>query len=77
LQRAFFVLIQGKEKGGACVMATSSITHNFVINDTQSAERFAEALDNPKYEKTNINVEYISSPDNLRLLVKKWKTNIK
>jgi hypothetical protein len=54
-------------------MATSSITHNFVINDTQSAERLAAALDNPKTEKTNLNIEYVSDVESLRLLVKKWK----
>lgn len=54
-------------------MATSSITHNFVINDTQSAERLAAALDHPKAEKTNLNIEYVSDVESLRLLVKKWK----
>lgn len=57
-------------------MATSSITHNFVINDTKTAERFIESLDKPKIKKTGLKVEKISG-DNVRLLVEKWKTNIK
>lgn len=58
-------------------MATSSITHNFVINDAQSAERLAAALDKPKPKKTKLNIEYVSDVDSLRLLVKKWNTSTK
>ena len=58
-------------------MATSSITHNFVIKDVKSAERFIEALDKPPIQKTEMNVESVSGIDNVRLLVEKWKASIK
>jgi uncharacterized protein (DUF1778 family) len=55
------------------ILPTESLTHNFVINDTETAERFAEALDKPKYEKSNIKAEYIRSPEELKLLYKKME----
>lgn len=58
-------------------MATSSITHNFVISKKDSAERFAEALEKPKIQKTDMNIKAVSGNENVRLLVKKWKTSIK
>ena len=58
-------------------MATSSITHNFVINNRDSAEKFIEALDKPKIEKSDINVETVSGAENVRLLMNKWKESIK
>jgi hypothetical protein len=58
-------------------MPTSSITHNFTINDVSSIEKFAKALDNPKYEKSDIPVKYITSPDELRVILEKWKNHSK
>lgn len=58
-------------------MATSSITHNFVIKDVKSAERFIEALDKPKIQRSNIKVENVSGTENVRLLVERWKKSIK
>jgi uncharacterized protein (DUF1778 family) len=58
-------------------MATSSLTHNFVINDAESAERFAEALDKPKISKSNIKVKRVTGAENARLLVEKWKKSTK
>lgn len=56
-------------------MPTSSITHNFVIRDRDSAERLAEALDMPKIQKSDIKVETISGAENVRTLVNKWKAS--
>ena len=54
-------------------MATSSITHNFVISNKESAERLAEALEKPKIQKKDINMKYVSGSENVRLLIEKWK----
>lgn len=33
-------------------MATSSVTHNFVISDPESVKRFAEAIDEADHDRT-------------------------
>lgn len=37
-------------KGGA-VMATSSITHNFVVSDPESVKRFIQAIEEAEYDR--------------------------
>ena len=58
-------------------MPTSSIFHNFVITDRESAERFLEAFDRPKIQRSDIDVEMVSGAENIKLLVEKWKKSIK
>ena len=74
-----FSVINNSEKGERrfCIMATSSITHNFVINDRMSAEKFAEALDKPEIQKADVKVETVNGADNVKLLAEKWKTGMK
>ena len=38
-------------KGGAA-MATSSITHNFVVSDPESVKRFVQAIEEAEYDRT-------------------------
>ncbi len=72
---AFTISEKGERR--SYIMATSSITHNFVISKKDSAERFAEALEKPKIQKTDINIKTVSGSENVRLLAEKWKTGIK
>ncbi len=58
-------------------MATSSITHNFVIKDKESAERFAEALDKPKLQEPDIEFITVSGAENVRRLIEAWKNRTK
>lgn len=67
-------------------MATSSIFHNFIVNDAEGAERIAEVLDASMSETTKggyatikkdgVDFTYISDPEELKELVKKWKKNL-
>lgn len=67
-------------------MATSSIFHNFVVDDAEGAERIAEVLDTSMSEKTKggfatikkdgVDFTYVSDPEELRELVEKWKKNV-
>lgn len=66
-------------------MATSSITHNFVISDPESVERFIQALDEADKDRTPPRKEPISreltDPDEImavtRRLLKKQRENQK
>ena len=58
-------------------MTISSIFHNFVITDRESAERFLEAFDRPKIQRSDISVETVSGVENVKLIVDKWKASIK
>lgn len=67
-------------------METSSIFHNFVVNDAEGAERIAEVLDTSvsgttkggfaTLKKDGIDFTYVSDPEELRGLVEKWKKNV-
>jgi hypothetical protein len=59
-------------------MATSSITHNFIINDPAAAERFANALE--EAEKTRVELKpsmgkLLTDPDDIKALLMKRKQN--
>lgn len=56
-------------------MPSESITHNFVINNADSVERFIEVLDKPKMKKSNLNVVHINDVDEAMLLVERWKND--
>ena len=36
---------------GDAVMATSSITHNFVVSDPESVKRFIQAIEEAEYDR--------------------------
>ena len=55
-------------------MATSSITHNFIITDPQVAERLAKALEESAAEPTrpiSDKFRYLQDPDEIRELILK------
>ena len=55
-------------------MATSSITHNFVIKDKASAEKLANALSMPKPKSENkATAKMVTGRDALTLLMDKWR----
>lgn len=52
-------------------MATSSITHNFVVLGNEAAERFANAIEESyqnslKEEDNDYDIEILSDPEELR-----------
>ena len=50
-------------------MATSSITHNFIITDPAAAERFAKALEesaNDPPRPITVSVRHLREPDEIR-----------
>ena len=50
-------------------MATSSITHNFIITDPEEIERFAKALEesaNDPPRPSTVEVKYLKDPDELK-----------
>ena len=53
-------------------MATSSISHDFVIKDKKNIELLANALSMPKTELPKP-VESVSGTDAVKLLMSKWK----
>ena len=59
-------------------MATSSITHNFVITDTESAARFINALDEAEHDR--IKPEFsegklLTDDKDILNLMENWKNN--
>ena len=56
-------------------MATSSITHNFVISTPQGIERFVSAIDAAKKDcprkKTPLNGVLVTSPSEIQALMKR------
>ncbi len=56
-------------------MATSSIFHNFMINDKRNAKRFVEALDavskQPSREPTVVEKKPLRDPAAIRALMEK------
>ena len=55
-------------------MATSSITHNFVIKDKASAEKLANALSMPKKKEKRATAKLVTARDELTLLMEKWRS---
>ena len=57
-------------------MATSSITHNFIITDPDEIERFAKALEESAAEPPKpctVDYKYLKDPEELREFMKKVK----
>lgn len=54
-------------------MATSSITHNFVIRNKESVVKFVEALDKSKIKKSTIDVRHISDTKEIKHLLDKCR----
>ena len=57
-------------------MATSSITHNFIITDPAAAERFAEALEesaNDPPRPITVSVRHLREPDELKEFMERVK----
>ena len=55
-------------------MATSSITHNFIITDPDEIERFAKALEESAAEPPmplEVDAEFLDDPDEIRELILK------
>lgn len=60
------------ERKGENIMATSSITHDFVITDKESARRLVDALLMPKNELPKP-AESVSGKEAVKLLMQKWR----
>ena len=57
-------------------MATSSITHNFIITDPAAAERFAKALEesaNDPPRPITVSVRHLREPDELKEFMERVK----
>lgn len=58
-------------------MATSSITHNFIISDAAQAERFANAIEASYRESLHrpptpdLKITHLSNPEEIREFMKK------
>ena len=55
-------------------MATSSITHNFIITDPDEIERFAKALEESAAEPPKpctVDYKYLKDPEELREFMKR------
>ena len=55
-------------------MATSSITHNFIITDPQAAERLAKALEesaNDPPRPFTVKAKFLEDPDEIRECMEK------
>ena len=70
----------GKTKGGVN-MATSSITHNFVIKGA-AVEAFVKAIDESEAAKAelkrpNVSWQEITDPNELRALMDRWENRHK
>ena len=55
-------------------MATSSITHNFIITDPDEIERFAKALEESAAEPPmplEVDAKFLDDPDEIRELILK------
>ena len=60
-------------------MATSSITHNFVISDPKSVERFVEAIDEADRDRTpkqTLPGRQLTDPQEILNLMSKRKNNM-
>lgn len=61
-------------------MATSSITHNFVISNTESVKRFIEAIEEAEHDRTPKQIlpgrQLTDSNEILALMAKRKKTNV-
>ena len=59
-------------------MATSSITHNFVITDTESAARFINALDEAEHDRIkpeHSKGKLLTDKKEILNLIENWKKN--
>ena len=59
-------------------MATSSITHNFVISDPESVERFVAAIEESQHNpvsKQTLPGRQLTDSDEILALMKKRKNN--
>ncbi len=54
-------------------MATSSITHNFVIRNKESAVKFVEVLDKSKIKKSTVDFRHISDTKEIKHLLDKCR----
>ena len=57
-------------------MATSSITHNFIITDPDEIERFAKALEESAAEPPmplEVDAKFLDDPDEIREFLQKVK----
>lgn len=61
-------------------MATSSITHNFVISSPESVERFITAIEEAEFDRTPKQTlpgrQLTDSNEILALMAKRKKTNV-
>lgn len=61
-------------------MATSSITHNFVISNPESVKRFVTAIEEAEHDRTPKRIlpgrQLIDSDEILALMAKRKKTNV-
>lgn len=49
-------------------MPTSSITHNFVVDNKESVTKFINALDKSKIKKSKVNALHVSSEKDIKRL---------
>lgn len=59
---------------GDTAMATSSITHNFVISSPESIEKFVTALDEAEHDRSPRKIlpgRQLTNPDEILALMKK------
>ena len=65
---------------GGIIMATSSITHNFVISNPESVRRFVSAIEEAEYDRTPKRTlpgrQLTDSNEILALMAKRKKTNV-
>ena len=57
-------------------MATSSITHNFIVRDPEAIARLVKALEESANEPprpSTVNVKFLDDPDELREFMQKVK----
>lgn len=55
-------------------MATSSITHNFVISDKKTANKFVNIIDSPVVAKaSSVSYKMVSNPSEISSLLERRK----
>lgn len=58
-------------------MATSSITHNFVVNDKKGSDAIEAALDNKCKINESVKVKTITGADNVKLFLSRIRNGKK
>ena len=77
MQRRYGVRKSGKQVRGDS-MPTSSIFHNFVIENAEDAERFILAMEESEYDghiRHKAPSDFVTDQDEIKELISKWKQN--